>query len=225
MVMGETHRSLWYNSQDAYKFYSSPELVIGVVCDGCGSSPRSEVGAALTAEFTVNFCRKYFRDGVFTESLLRKGLLNLYDTIAGEIHTFEKSSFIENFLFTTVVGFLMTPSRTTVFSSGDGIWCVNDQWEDIDQNNRPGFLGYHLTRGDELPFKCREFNTDEVNRVLVSTDGLSKMFHHDQDGSRIIDDLFSRDEFFEHPVLLPKFLSRINGMKDDISLVMGKRFS
>ena len=110
------------------------------------------------------------------------------------------------------------------FSSAD-IWCVNDDWEDIDQANRPGFLAYHLFRGGELPFTVRTYDTASIQRILISTDGLSKLFRHDQDGGRVIDEFFSHDEFFEHPTALPKYLTYLKGLRDDIAIVMGKKIN
>src|ERR1035437_8947200 len=44
------------NNQDAYAMVTSEQLgfTIGVVCDGCGSKVRSELGAAFTANLVVD---------------------------------------------------------------------------------------------------------------------------------------------------------------------------
>jgi serine/threonine protein phosphatase PrpC len=176
LVAGEAHRGLWRNNQDALKVIRERDFIAGVVCDGCGSSPESEVGARITARYTANFCRKNFPRGAFSESMLREGIYELYRMMAREIAPDDTAHFIEETLMCTIVGFLITPALTTVFSSGDGVWCVNYEWKEIDQNNHPEFLAYKLSRGIDFPFSVKQYETDAVERILVSTDGLQNYF-------------------------------------------------
>ncbi|HRC57815.1 MAG TPA: protein phosphatase 2C domain-containing protein, partial [Kofleriaceae bacterium] len=48
-VMGASHLRAARNGQDAAASWSHGELAVAVVCDGCGSSERSELGAQLVA--------------------------------------------------------------------------------------------------------------------------------------------------------------------------------
>jgi len=50
-IIGNMHRKMNYNNQDALLLAEGEEYCVGIVCDGCGSRPHSEVGAKLTAQF------------------------------------------------------------------------------------------------------------------------------------------------------------------------------
>ncbi|MFN7131809.1 MAG: protein phosphatase 2C domain-containing protein, partial [Myxococcales bacterium] len=48
-VIGRLHANAGRNNQDAFDVSVGPEVAVAVVCDGCGSGARSEVGAVLGA--------------------------------------------------------------------------------------------------------------------------------------------------------------------------------
>ena len=49
-VIGRDHRVSGKNNQDAFCCLMADHLIVAVVCDGCGSSPHSEVGAKIGAK-------------------------------------------------------------------------------------------------------------------------------------------------------------------------------
>src|SRR4029078_1565254 len=59
-VVGLDHLKAARNGHDAFHIGMEGERVVAVVSDGCGSAPRSEVGAAIGAR-------------IFCEELLRRG--------------------------------------------------------------------------------------------------------------------------------------------------------
>src|SRR5436309_16027802 len=52
-VTGKDHVLAGRNNQDAYHWACLPHAVMAVVCDGCGSSKYSEVGAQIGARLVI----------------------------------------------------------------------------------------------------------------------------------------------------------------------------
>lgn len=52
-VIGRDH--LLYNkpNQDAYYYEVRDNIIAGVVCDGCGSTPYSQVGSSLASKMII----------------------------------------------------------------------------------------------------------------------------------------------------------------------------
>ena len=64
-IIGRDHELTKKNKQDFVCSFVSDNFVIGVVCDGCGESQYSEVGASLIGTFVLNYFKLY------TKHLLR----------------------------------------------------------------------------------------------------------------------------------------------------------
>ncbi len=170
-IIGRTHRKLLYNNQDYYKVARKGDCMVAVVCDGCGSSPHSEVGAMLTGEFLTNYCLQAFAEGDFNEVALREALYRFYALVGEAALVPSKTDFARDTWFTTIIGCLITEDLTTVFSAGDGVIAVNDAIEVINQQNAPHYIAHHLYRGVDHPFEVRTYKTSQVRRILIASDG------------------------------------------------------
>jgi hypothetical protein len=155
-IGGVTHRKtsagdLGFNSQDAYGIYIGKQLLIGVVCDGCGSGANitqdqarcssNEVGARLLVHSTINGClrilnvshgelpQKQCLDKTFLPRLSKMLLNSLTTTVNAFCGNDEdlRERFIFDNLMTTVLGVVVTESRFLVFGCGDGYVGVNDE--------------------------------------------------------------------------------------------------
>ncbi|HOC54140.1 MAG TPA: protein phosphatase 2C domain-containing protein [Verrucomicrobiota bacterium] len=160
------------NSQDAYGIYIGKNLLIGVVCDGCGSGAQTtqeqnrcssnEVGARLLVHATVNAClrllkvskgslpQKQHLDNAFLTSLTNALLKSLATTVKAFCGNDQdaRESFIFDTLMSTVLGVIVTESRFLVFGCGDGYVGVNDEVLSLkDQEGQ--YLANHL-----LPSLC-----------------------------------------------------------------------
>lgn len=229
-VIGYTHHSLYYNNQDACAFYQDRDLIIGVVADGCGSCGSSEVGARLGVDFTINFCRKTCGSKPFDGGAFHDAAIDYLQGIVNNQHTREKIEFIDEHLLFTLVGFVATPETTTVFHSGDGFYMINGEETMLDENNRPAYLGKELY-GYKAAIKTKSLPTADVNQLLVATDGIrylrNALAQHPVQELNNLQDLFSRNDFFEHPAALPKFITALTIedqlLRDDTSMVLLKR--
>lgn len=61
--------------------------------------------------------------------------------------------------------------------SGDGMFSVNGEVTEIDQNNMPNFLGYHLSSSFEevKNSEIQTWNFNNVSDISISTDGVDKL--------------------------------------------------
>lgn len=164
---------LRFNSQDAYGIYVGKSLVIGVVCDGCGSAAdqtekqdrcsSNEVGARLLVHATINACLRLLKvttgtlpqkqqhlDKAFLANLANALLKSLATTVKAFCGTDQnlRETFIFDTLLATVLGVIVTENRFLVFGCGDGYVGVND--EVISLKDQAGqYLANHL-----LPSLC-----------------------------------------------------------------------
>jgi hypothetical protein len=83
----------------------------------------------------------------------------------------------EHLLF-TVVGAVITPARTLVFSAGDGLWALNGQVHPLGPfpNNAPPYLAYGLLSSGAVALERQALvPTDEVMALMLGTDGAADL--------------------------------------------------
>ena len=129
------------------------------------------------------------------------------------------------FLF-TIVGALILPEVTAIFSIGDGIIGINERLIEIGPfpNNQPPYSAYSLLdqsltgfSPDELRFTVHSVTpTNEVQTVLIGTDGvmdLSRAFPLNQ--------FWENDLYFKNPDAVRRRLALIN--KESIKIDWEKK--
>jgi len=195
-VIGREHSRDGRNSQDAFIMSDRNDLIIGVVCDGCGSEDRSEVGAQLGCRFIEKALRETFVD---------KGLCRKEEKIAEEIGTYLRlirdvtifkiqsivshigpsyfkgrmsdSQTIREYMLFTAVGFCVTPTVFFVFRFGDGVVAVNDTVAVFDSGvkNTPDYLSYYINdREKDRRFDLVSYGkTSDLSSILIGTDGIA----------------------------------------------------
>lgn len=182
------------NNQDSFAYVCN-DLLFAVVTDGCGSEKNSEVGAKIGARVMVELLGQvwasFTQDG---KSVTIDNFLGINYLLSGVARIFldklrlfsEGLNFAETireeFLF-TVMGLVITPTWTAVFSAGDGVYAVNGEVTVLDSgpNNQPDYPAYALfsppvVRPSRYPFKIRTIlATDQVSSILIGTDGLNDL--------------------------------------------------
>lgn len=181
-VTGRDHVLAGRNNQDAYCWTCLDHALLAVVCDGCSSGKHSEVGAQIGARLLVQamtralsspapaFWRRVRHD-------VLAQLRRLAEHMGGSLaHT------VQDCLLFTIVGALLTPLRTCVFSLGDGVILVNGDLIPLGPfpDNAPPYLAYALldTHHGASPAAADEFQmqrvlpTAAVQSLLLGTDGL-----------------------------------------------------
>jgi len=229
--IGKVHRDLFYNNQDSYSIYHGEDIVIGVVTDGSSSGSNNEVGAKLCSDFVMNYCINHFRNSAFDLEKLQNAIIEYLHKIVDIQQTDDKSNFIQNYLYFTILGFIIKANDSFVFHAGDGVILINNTEFIIDQNNRPKYLGRNLL-GEKTQLECKQIETNKLERILIATDGLIHLNNLFLQGADV-DNLTSISDFFDskkkkkNEIILSKFLTdwAINKhiLADDTTIILCKR--
>ena len=178
-VQGREHARAGRNNQDAVCVRGSEHGLVAVVADGCGSQPCSELGAQLGVRRLAQAAQARLARG---EVGGRRGVPpGAARGPAGACWRASRGAgpgaCWEDLLF-TIVGAVVTPAHTLVFSSGDGVWMLNGEVHALGPfpGNAPPYLAYALLRGEDVPLERRALvPTDDVHALLVGTDGVGDL--------------------------------------------------
>lgn len=182
-ITGSDHKKplLTVNCQDSFYYDECENKIVAVVCDGCGGSPHSEVGAKIGARIIANtFMQFRFPEVAPTWEQGWMRINQHLAQVAGGLMGFNCSweQAVEEFLLFTIVGVIITPQETLVFTRGDGSFQVNDEITCLSQNNRPDYLGYYLIKASKYeptPILNVRLPTSEINKLVLSTDGAEQL--------------------------------------------------
>jgi hypothetical protein len=126
----------------------------------------------------------------------------------------EMKALISDCLLFTVVGFVMTPEMTHIFSLGDGVFALNGEVTVIPpmEGNRPVYMTYALTgtaldttNPDLLRFTVQKsIPTAEVESLLVGTDGCTDIIEKAELKAAGGDTVGSLAQFWHENMMLAK---------------------
>jgi hypothetical protein len=230
-VAGRDHSRVGKNSHDAYSWHHG-QITVAVVCDGCGSSEHSEVGAKLGTKIVVNkILRYYLQDPKSFEAATERNvgldrvkrstlteIQSIVDSMAGKF----SENVAEYFLF-TIIGAILDEGagKAYIFGCGDGVYYLND-WPTIitAPGNAPGYLSYNLVDTKDAPPDLKMLwsgPTDKVKSILLGTDGvpdLATAFDACIPGKEEkigpISQFWEKDGFFKNPFSIGHRLALIN---------------
>jgi hypothetical protein len=182
-VIGRDHLWAGKNNQDAFCRAASDAALVLVVCDGCGSGACSETGAQMGARALAGMLLRQAgavqgapTDRRVARTVLdrsRDSLLDLLRPLLPALGGDPAEVVSRHFLF-TVVGALITPQATLVFSLGDGVLALNGAVERLGPfpNNQPPYAGYGLLDAAPLDFTLNYLlPTAGLQSLLIASDG------------------------------------------------------
>lgn len=219
-VQGREHARAGRNNQDALCVRASEHGLVAVVADGCGSQPCSELGAQLGVRRVVQAALTRLAEGERVDEAgflpgLREDVLCLLSELRGELGR----DTLGDFLF-TVVGAVVTPSHTLVFSAGDGVWSLNGEVHPLGPfpGNAPPYLAYALLRGDETPLAERALvPTQDVHALMLGTDGVADLakladtrLPEREESVGPLSQYWTDDRYFTNPDALRRRLAMLN---------------
>ena len=187
---GRAHVLTGRNNQDSFAWAQSPGGLVAVVCDGCGSSPHSEVGAQLGARLVAKALALQLARGADPagDQLWQAARVEVLETLGGLAAVLggNPAHAIGDFLLFTAVGVIVTPQITRCFAAGDGIVAVNGAPKIIGPfpDNAPPYLAYALfeNQGDRYQFELQTpLPTAEVESVMVGTDGAAALLEIEEE--------------------------------------------
>ncbi len=221
-VPGMRHIAAGRNNQDALCVLSRSAATVAVVCDGCGSAARSEVGAWLGAELIAGeVIRRCDGQTRFSEQSLGtagEAVMDALRALAGRFVGREAHAVSEGFLF-TVIGVVVLAEETVVFAAGDGVFAVNGEVVVIGPfaGNAPPYLGLSLlgkktgTAGEGLKI-LRRVPTSEVESLVVGSDGVGDLVEVHRDGVNgvALAGFWEDDALFRNPDGVRRRLAKLN---------------
>jgi hypothetical protein len=229
-VRGRRHEKTGANNQDAFAWRNTDGTIIAVVCDGCGSSRNSEVGAKLGARMTVEALRAWLPvlSNTPAATVLEQARLHLLGQFGELVKTMGNDPLktILNYFLFTIVGTVITPEKVIAFTHGDGVLAVNDDYANLTYpDNAPPYLTYDLIREaldpsihGHLIFRMHwEGRPEEVRNLLIGTDGVND-FHLAADrcipgkSERVgpLSQFWHDDQYFTNPRRIRRCLKQVN---------------
>jgi Protein phosphatase 2C len=235
---GGEHARLHRNNQDGIALFTSDELIVAAVTDGCSSGRGSEVGARYAAEWIVRrVCAD--RDPERREPItltrdltecvrgLAHGLRANGEDARGALHDF--------FLFTFLVA-IVEPQVTTVFGVGDGVVSINGRVTVLDAGpeNAPDYVAYGvLGKQAREPVIHHQGPTANITSLVIGTDGVLDLIARTgetlADGTQVggLAAIENDDRYVRNGSLLQKrlvTLGEVHGrLRDDTSLAVLRR--
>jgi hypothetical protein len=192
-VLGRDHARWGKNCQDGCAFKRSvvldKEYLIGAVADGCGQGEYNEVAGIMTVTFAVNQIEHLLH----FETPAAQIPIALYPSVIGFFETIRKQipfkspaeiiGFIQNYLLSTLIAFVIGEEEGVIFYAGDGFIMINDKIHRLEYENQSPYPGYHLVPRSvlqggfsELPrtFEVLSVEIAQLERLAIATDGFSE---------------------------------------------------
>ena len=161
--------------------------VIGAVMDGCSSGKETYFASTLYGKIIRKSCNmmsqvnsikpEYNLDKLDGPSIGKFLLNKIFDDL-GKVHKLLATDLLE--MLSTLILLVYHPGSKSVWIniSGDGFIVHDKQVLEIDQNNVPDYMAYHL----DIPFNqwlesySRSYTFSNQTDFAISTDGISKFF-------------------------------------------------
>jgi hypothetical protein len=179
-VLGLGHRLRDTNAQDAFAIAEGSGLV-AVVCDGCGSAPRSEVGAALLASAVRRAGLEGLAAGVAAAEVAMglgdaacAALAGVTRTIAGEPASAPGAAFVHDHLLATMIALVDDGETLAITAWGDGLVALDGAVFVLGEGDAPAYLAYSLIDGAPAPAPswCFRGPSAAIARAAIATDGV-----------------------------------------------------
>lgn len=192
-VLGTRHLKIGRNNQDSYAWIKTSDYIIAVVSDGCSSGLHSEVGSKIMAPMFAQTLATYLSKSHFSlsdENFFRHDWLwyNIRQDVLARVRVLAQSmdenliATICKYFLCTIVGCVITPQSTCIFSCGDGVFYLNDNLHVIGPfpGNKPPYLCYGIT-GSDVTNNNRSLldiqrhiicPTDDIKTMLIGSDGV-----------------------------------------------------
>lgn len=232
-IMGRMHAQplRYVNNQDAFGWRSDSNSLVALVTDGCGSGPKSEVGANIGCQLVLSELKELavnltgqidLRTGNFILKIVRLRVLQkIKDLALGMGDDFLQ--IINDYFLFSIMGVIITEKVTLIFSLGDGIYYLNEEKNQIGPfpKNAPPYLCYGLLKSSSAlssEFEIqRILPTDSVASILIGTDGVVDFADKPQEllpGKNevlgTVSQFWENDKYFLNPDMIRRRLALAN---------------
>lgn len=177
-VTGARHLRAARNGQDACATWARGDAAAVVVCDGCGSSASSEVGARLGASLVVRALAARIAGGAHVASTelwaaVRGDVLRALAAWLEHVPGDREAMIRDHFLF-TIAAAAATRDEAAVWLVGDGAYAFDGVTTVVGPfaENQPPYLAYELL-GDAQPAHFAV--AARASSMVVATDGAAEL--------------------------------------------------
>lgn len=216
-VQGRDHWLARRNSQDALECVTTPDVLVAVVADGCGSARHSETGARLLASLLARTLahRAQRGDDPFALAPAVDEVLDVLERLAGEPRS---TPWVAEHLLATVLAVVVTRERALVFRVGDGIVGVDGRITTHEApGNAPPYLAYRLVASRTLdpthqslePVVEWDGPASSLRSVVLATDGAAALPADEGDPHATLREWLADDALFQRPHALGRRLARL----------------
>jgi hypothetical protein len=203
------------------------DWMVGAVMDGCSSGIETYFASTLYGKILQKACRMLphlnkinpdFSLNEMNAEFIGSFMLNqIFDDLR-KTHKLLSTDLVE-MLSTLLLLIYNKKNRSAWINiSGDGLIVQNGKILEIDQNNVPDYMAYHL----DVPFNqwkdqfTNTYTYENVHDVSLSTDGISKFISHSEKRPRSIDPI--------HYLLIDKSLSTEENMLEEKFKILEKEY-
>jgi hypothetical protein len=153
--------------------------VLCAVMDGCSMGTDSYFSATLTGKLLRKIANEYSY-----KEFISKKRNDLQQTLEGivrqlflELRGLKNSIQLqrEEILNTLLIAVIDSRSATGEFLCvGDGLICLNGEFFEFEQNNKPDYLGYHLQEDFDSWYSTQQqrVSSQEIHDFSLTTDGI-----------------------------------------------------
>ena len=197
----------------------SENIFVGMVSDGCTSGKHSHFASALQCKIMRKVILNTFIDEKEELSLLA---LRLLKKLISELRQFKIDYFLQVTDLLATFNFLIYNKITNqvyITTLGDGAVLIDNTLYEIDQDNRPDYLGYHLDDSEEVLALYLTENTFSIvnpKQVAIASDGVFSFQHTRQTDS------ISENTFGEFLLTDTSFKEYDNMIQRKINIIQSK---
>lgn len=214
-----------------------PETLMCAVMDGCSMGKDSYFASTLTGKLLRKISKELsYKLFASKEKLeLQQMLEKIVGQLFHELHLHKNSLNLHRneILSTLLIGIIDTEKKSGEFLCiGDGLICVNQQFFEFEQSDKPDYLGYHLDEdfGDWYKNQRQRISSVGINDFSIATDGIFTFKKYDaktyEQPGNVIDFLLVNAEDGEHENMLERKIFDLKnewGLKpsDDCAIIRG----
>lgn len=158
-----------------------PDKIICAVMDGCTMATDSYLASTLVGKLLRKIAKEksykeFYRPGTFTS--LDDHLRSILGELFNELNIVKNQLMLEkNELLTTLILLLIDKNENEgiVLAIGDGLVCINGQRTEFDQDNKPDYLGFHLSEDFDKWYDSQKqkISFSSVHDISIATDGIT----------------------------------------------------
>ena len=158
-------------------------LWLGAVMDGCSMGQDSHFASALLGKILKKQVKdlryKEFSGEIpaFAEYPFEKLGKGLIVEVAKELRNIQQLLYLETteILSTLILALIDSPQQSAwVGVIGDGVVATHEKIYEIEQDNRPNYLAYHLSEYIDSWYEetVTTFSFSDLNELVIATDGI-----------------------------------------------------